>query len=412
MKSCLTLLIAMIQAKKWLTCFTSLLLSSFVLHAQGVDQVRTEIAMLESLLPKVPDRAIVLYFLAQDYAQIGDQQKAIALLKESLSAREGVNPVDDTTLRSLHANPDFRALVAEAQRQYPPVHKARTVITLPEKDLIPEGLALDDGKNVFYLSSLLQRKVVRINASGQGTDFAPAGKKDLLPLCGLRVDLEDHSLWAAGCEDSGHGELYHFNEDGRLMERFHATTPGKHLFNDLVLHGASEIYLTDSLASQVYRFDRRTHAFMALSFPRPLYYPNGIAQSDEQNTLYIADAFGVLRYDLKTDTAREVDPGPTNTLAGFDGLYWYRGGLVGVQNGIGAPRIVQVELSRDSLHVQNLIVLEYRSSHSMMPTTGAVKGSQFYFIENSEIDNFRDDKIVEPGRLEPVRIGLVELQQP
>jgi hypothetical protein len=402
----------MIQAKKWLPCFLFLLLSSFVLRAQAVDQARTEIATLESLLPRVPDRAIVLYFLAQDYAQIGDQQKAIALLKESITAREGVNPAQDATLRSLHENPDFRPLVAEAERQYPPVQKARTVITLPEKDLIPEGLAFDGGKNVFYLSSLFQRKVVNIDASAHSADFAPTSEKGLLPLCGLRVNVEDHSLWAAGCQDSGHGELYHFSENGRLLERFPPATPVKHLFNDLVLRGNSGIYLTDSLANQVYRFDCRTHAFTALSFPRPLYYPNGITQSDDHNTLYVADAFGVLRYNLKTRTAQEIDAGPTNTLAGFDGLYWYRGALVGVQNGIGLPRIVEVTLARDGLHVQALKVLEYRSSHLMLPTTGAIKGSEFYFIENAQIDNFRDDKIVNPGKLERVRIGVVALRQP
>src|SRR5215813_9963645 len=214
----------MIQAKKWLPCFAFLLFSSFVLQAQVADQVRTEIATLESLLPKIPDRAIVLYFLAQDYAQIGDQQKAIALLKESLSAGEGVNPANDAPLRSLHANPDFHALVAEAERKYPPVHKAHTAITLPEKDLIPEGLAFDDGKNVFYVSSLFHRKVVKIDTNGHSTDFAPASKEDLLPLCGLRVDTEGHSLWAAGCQDSGHGELYHFSTDGRLTERFPPST--------------------------------------------------------------------------------------------------------------------------------------------------------------------------------------------
>jgi hypothetical protein len=162
----------------------------------------------------------------------------------------------------------------------------------------------------------------------------------------------------------------------------------------------------------VYRFDCRTHAFTALSFPRPLYYPNGITQADDHNTLYVADAFGVLRYDLKTSAALEIDAGPRNTLAGFDGLYWYRGALVGVQNGIGLPRIVEVTLARNGLHVQDLKVLEYRSSHLSLPTTGAIKGSEFYFIENAQIDNFRDDKIVDPGKLEPVRIGVIELRQP
>jgi predicted Zn-dependent protease len=71
----------MIRTKKWLPCFTLLFLATAVSKAQTANQVRTEMATLKSLLSQVPDRAIVLYYLAQDYAQIGDQQKAIALLK-------------------------------------------------------------------------------------------------------------------------------------------------------------------------------------------------------------------------------------------------------------------------------------------------------------------------------------------
>lgn len=407
----------MFETIKWPRCCCAFLLASSFACAQQPDaaslaQARAEIATLESLLPKVPDRAVVLYFLAQDYAQTGDQQRALALLKESISAGEGINPANDTTLLSLHSNAEFRALVAQAEQQYPAVHQARTVFTLEEKDLVPEGLEFDAGKNVFYMSSLFRRKVVRIDAQGHGADFAPSGKEDMLPLCGVRLDTVDHSLWVAGCEDSGGGELYHFSAEGRLIERFPPATPGKHLFNDLVIRNASEIYLTDSLANQVYLFNRKTHAFTSLSFPRPLYYPNGIAQSGDHNTLYIADAFGVLQYDLKTNAAREVDPGPSNTLAGFDGLYWYRGSLVGVQNGIGVPRVVQVTLTADGLRVRQIKILEYRSPYSALPTTGAIKGSQFYFMENTQIDNLKDDKIVDPGKLEPVRIGVVDLPRP
>ncbi|HEX3438526.1 MAG TPA: hypothetical protein VHT24_17275 [Pseudacidobacterium sp.] len=382
---------------------------SFMLQAQDADKTRAEIAVLESMLPKVPDRAVVLYFLAEDYAQVGYQPKAFALLKESMAAGESINPEDDTALRALHSNSEFRALIANAEQQYPAVHNAREAFIVPEKDLIPEGLAYDADTKVFYLSSLFRRKIVKINGDERSSDFVPAGKENLLPICGLRVDIEDHSLWAAGCQDSGHGELYHFNANGKLLEHFPPSAPGKHLFNDLVLNGASEIYLTDSLANQTYRFDRKTHTFTALAFPRKLYYPNGITQSDDQSVLFVADAFGVLRYDLKTQTAQEINPGPSKTLAGFDGLYWYHGDLVGVQNGIGLPRIVQVALSPDGLHAKDLKILEYRSPFVSLPTTGAIKGSQFYFIENSQIDNDKNDKIADPAKLEPVRIGVVNL---
>ncbi|HEX9233108.1 MAG TPA: hypothetical protein VF863_01725 [Candidatus Acidoferrum sp.] len=44
-----------------------------------------------------------------------------------------------------------------------------------------------------------------------------------------------------------------------------------------------------------------------------------------------------------------------------------------------------------------------------MPTTGAIRGSDFYFISNSQIDNLNGDKILDPTRLEPVRIAVVHL---
>jgi hypothetical protein len=316
----------MISAKKYLRCLALIAVFPLASPAQGTDKTRAEIATLESILPKVPDRAAVLYLLAQDYAQIGDQKKAFALLKESIASGEGVNPAEDTALQPLHSNDEFRSLITRVEQQYPVVHHAREAFIIPEKDLIPEGLAYDADRNVFYLSSLFHRKIVKIAADGHTSDFAPSDKENLLPLCGLRLD-NDHSLWAAGCQDSGHGELYHFSPDGKLLERFQPPTSGAHLFNDLVLNSAGNIYLTDSLANQVYRFNRRTHTFTPLVFPRRLFCPNGITQSDNHHVLYVADAFGVLRYDLETHQALEVVPGPSSTLAGFDGLYWYHNGL-------------------------------------------------------------------------------------
>jgi hypothetical protein len=142
------------------------------------------------------------------------------------------------------------------------------------------------------------------------------------------VDPADYSLWANICPDSGSGaELVHFGTTAKLIERFPPPTSGQHLFNDLVLRKNDEIDLTDSLANRAYRFDRRTHAFTELALSRATYYPNGIALSDDGNFLYVADAFGILQVDLRNNSAREVDPGPSNTVAGADGLYWWKNTL-------------------------------------------------------------------------------------
>jgi len=389
--------------------FVLWLIKGHTVYAESQKE-QNEIATLESLLVSVPDRAMVLYLLAQDYAAIGQRAKALALLKESASSHEGINPSNDTAFRDLRSIPEFRVIVSEVEHQYQPVHRAQTKIKLTENDLFPEGLAFDTTENAFYLSSLLHKKIVKFNFDGTSQEFGPRHSEDLLPICGVQVAQQDQSVWAAGCDESGKGELYRFNRMGELQERVVPAESGQHLLNDLAFVGDSLIYVTDSLASRVYCFDRNAHTFTALSFPRPLYYPNGIAVSADSKTLYIADAFGIFRYDREADVASELNRGVSNTLGGFDGLYWYHGDLVGVQNGIGLPRIVRVALSANGIDVQGIEVLEYRSTHVALPTTGVLKGSQFYFVENTQLDNLKMGRILNKKKLQPIRIGVVDLR--
>ncbi len=206
-------------------------------------------------------------------------------------------------------------------------------------------------------------------------------------------------------------ELVHFDAHGKLLERFPAGSAEPHIFNDLVLRNSQEIYLTDTLANQVYNFGRKSHSFTPLTFPRPLFRPNGIALSDAGNSLYVADAFGVILVNLLDDTAHEVNPGRGATLAGIDGLYWYKGGLLAVQYGAGSHRVARFRLSSDSLQVTSTEILEYRTPLASFPTTGAVAGENFYFIANTGIGNLKDNKIVDPKKLEPVHIAIVPLDQ-
>jgi hypothetical protein len=409
------------KASTALYCFSFLfLVKAFDFAQQGLtvpaippadaSQVQQEIHQVEATLASLPDRGVALFLLAHDYAHLGNLEKAFSLLTECISLDEGFNPEDDPAFRGLKDNAEFRRLIESVHRRYPAVHQAQVTFTVPEKDLIPEGLAVNSTTGVLYMGSLHLGKIVRIAKTGGISDFVRAGQYDLGPICGIKVDPADDSLWANICPDSGVGaELVHFDNAGKLRERFPPSTSGQHLFNDLVLRNGREIYLTDSLANRAYRFDRRSHTFTELVFPRTLYYPNGIALSDDGNLLFVADAFGILQVDLRNNSAHEVNPGPSNTVSGADGLYWYRNTLVAVQNSLGSSRIAQFRLSPDSLKITATTILEYRSPLVTLPTTGAIDGSKFYFMSNTQVDNFREGKIVDPTKLEPVRISVVEL---
>jgi sugar lactone lactonase YvrE len=403
-------------------CFASLFLSSLPAHAQDQEEIkgapaeladaqeiRAQIAAVEKLQPKFPDQGAALYFLATAKEHLRETREALDLLKKCLALQEGFDPSGDPAFLELKELKEFNALIEDVHRDFPVAMQAREAFRTSEKDLVPEGLAYDAQRNVFYLSSLNRRKIVQIGLDGSISDFVPGDRFDLLPVLGIRLDPNTDTVWAASFKDSGQTELLHFDATGKLLGRFRPDGSAKHGFNDLVIRKNGEVILTDSLANEVLRFDPVTRSFKVLPVHRPLFYPNGIALSGDDRTLYVADSLGVVRVDLTSGQTHDVNPGPRSTLAGIDGLYWHSGRLIAIQNGIGSPRVAAFHLSGDGLRVTQTTVLENRTNFCVLPTTGAIRGSDFFFIANSQIDNMNNDKVMDVTRLEAVRVGVLHL---
>jgi sugar lactone lactonase YvrE len=384
-------------------------------------EIRTEMTAAERLLGKTPDRASVLYLLAALHAQLGEIQQAMTNLKECVSLKEGFDPSGGPEFAALKGAREYDQLVEQARKDFPAASQARLAY-ITEKDLVPEGLAYDSARNVFYLSSLNLRKIVKIpgnsvikapikNAAAEkGSDFVPSDRYKLLPILGIRMDPGDGSVWSNSCLDEGRSELLHFDPEGTLLGRYRTQQPGKHCFNDLVVLPSGEVFLTDTLANQLLQFQPKTQTFRETKVSRELLEPNGITLSGDNQLLYVADQLGVLRVDLKSGESVEVDAGPHSTLAGIDGLYWHKGSLIAIQNGIGTPRVAAFQLAKDGAHVSKTTILEYRSNLCVLPTTGALGEDDFYYIVNSGSDNLNTNgRVLDVTKLQPVRIAVIHL---
>lgn len=372
-------------------------------------EVREQIKIVEKLKSVVPDRGAILYFLSTAKQHLGETREALSLLKECLALRAGFDPSGSPAFFGLKGTKEFDELTEKVRRDFPTVAKARLAFVTEEKDLIPEGLAYDEKQNLYYLGSLNRKKIVKINSEGRVSDFVPGDRYGLLPILGIRLDPTDGTVWADSFEDAGRTELLQFDSAGKLMGRYSPNDSAKHGFNDLVLRKNGEVITTDSLSNQVFRFDPRSQAFVPLATYRTLFYPNGIALADDDQTVYVADVVGIVKIDLPSGKSREVDPGPHNTLAGADGLYWHKGSLIAVQNGIGSPRVAAFKLSKDGNRVTETNVLENHTQFTVLPTTGALHGNEFYFMADSQIDNLNGDKVMDVTKLAAVRIAVVRL---
>ena len=332
---------------------------------------------------------------------------ALESLKQCMALKEGFDPSGDKAFTLVKTSPEFRRMVDQTHKDFPAVNESHVAFTATDKDIFPEGLEYDAAKDLFYLSSLYHPRILKISHEGRMDDFVSPSRYTLLPVLGIRMDPSDGSVWSNSAdEDAGKSELLHFDHSGVLLGRYSIAEKGKHVFNDLVVLREGTIFLTDTAADEVYRFDREAHTFTPVRVSRPLLFPNGIALTEDEGALYVADQLGVLRIDLKNESNGEVDPGPRNTVAGIDGLYWHKGSLVTVQNGIGTPRVVVFRLSPDGLHVTKTSVLANSLS---TPTTGAIRGDDFYYIVNSQADNLNGQHILDVTKLQPVRIAIVHL---
>jgi len=382
-----------------------------VATAENAARFRADIKKIEDALPRLKDRGAGLFFLARRHTQLGELQQALSLLEQCVALEEGFEPGDSDTFGPLRPDSRFQALAAKARRGRSAVHRAHVAFTIPQPDLIPEGIAVDPANRLFYLGSVTHRKIIKVSEAGDASDFVPAGRYQLLPFNGVRVDTKDHSVWGAtSTDDVTHSELVHFDQHGKLVSRVAAPGPGVHDFNDLVVRDSDAVYVTDTRAHEVYRYDLKAHTLRPFALPRPLLYPNGIALSDDHNQLYVADSLGVILVSFASGSRVEVHPGARDTLAGIDGLYWNENSLIGIQYGTGPYRVMRWKLSPDGSRVTSAEVLEYRTDLVIFPTTGAILGDKLYFMANTGIGNLKNDQIADPSKLEPLRIAVVSLK--
>ena len=99
------------------------------------------------------------------------------------------------------------------------------------------------------------------------------------------------------------------------------------------------------------------------------------------------------------------------TLLGVDGLYWHRGALVGVQNGVTPARVVRFCLDDDRRGVRRVEMLDRNPAVADEPTLGAVVGDSMFYVATSQWDKFDDDGKRVPGTvLRPATVLGLDLR--
>jgi len=362
-----------------------------------------------------PDHGGVLYGLASAYAIEGDTTKALETLRRFAALGYFADVAADSDLAGLRGAPAFVEIRRALEENERPVVQSAVAFTLPERDLLTEGIAFDPRTRAFFVGSAHHRKVLRIDHSGRVSDFVTAERDGLWAPLGMKVDAHRGVLWVAmaaipqmlhyDSTAAGRSGLFRYDlATSKLTGEFLiAPDSVPHLLGDLTISRAGDVYASDSRAPVVWQVRSGAHSIERFLESPLLLSAQGLALTPDERTLYLADySRGMLKIDIRSRTVSLI-PCRNGVLAlGIDGLYLAGGKLIGIQNGVEPHRVVRLTLDARGDSLIEAEVLERRHPRHAEPTLGVVVGRDLFYIANSQWEKFGEIGTVErPQELMP-----------
>jgi DNA-binding beta-propeller fold protein YncE len=361
------------------------------------------------------DSGAVMFERAGRLLQEGHKDKALDWLRRVVALHQGYDPSGDARWAPLFDDARFQRLVTEIHATVPVVRRSKRAFTITESDLIPDGLGYDSTEDVFYLGSMAKRKIVKIRRDGSVSDFIGPRDGGIFRVgSGMRIDPRTRTLWATADEPDSTGVFHYDLRTGTLIQKYVISAQGQsHLFNDLIVNRRGDVFVTDTWGNRIYRIGHDTNRLELLAGDLTVPFANGIALSPDEAALYVTRSEGVVLIDLATGHGRLLSHPRDVTLAGIDGLYCVGSSLIAVQQGIGWPRVVRFQLNAEGGdEVVGMDVLEARNPlfFGWGATTGAIVGDTFYYVANTQIWRFVNDRIEAPEKLTPIQILKVKFR--
>lgn len=278
-----------------------------------------------------------------------------------------------------------------------------------EKELIPEGIAVNEGK--VYLSSLLKNKVAISNLDGtEASDFTYTEYHGFSMGLGMETYEDKLYVISSNSRTTPHqSELFVFNKNSGSFYYLNGIADDHgHFLNDLAISNKGEIFMTDSDNKTLYYKQNDDSDILPFLESDSIQYTNGIAISADDKLLYLATyQNGIQVVDKKT---RKLLGSATqdSTISTFciDGMKYYKNSLIGIQNGWQDKmkhRVMRYFLSEDQTKITHVDILIEANEYFDIPTTLDIEDDVLYFITNSQLENFDEpnQRVKNESELQP-----------
>ena len=390
----------------------------------GDHRARLEAVLkVQRLLNDAPDAILAA---AHAYAEAGDAPQALAALERFAQlgqVDEGLLSGTDRTFAMLQDRPEYKRVLQRFAANKSPISLGERVFMLPDPGILAEDIAYDPRANTFLITSVLEKKILRVTFDGQATDFATSPSH--WPMLAVKVDPVHNLVWATEValdgfttvpkSDWGRSALLCFDlRTGAVVRRIEG--PAKSALGDMALTPEGDPIVSDGDGGGVYRVvDGRLQLINSRDFISP---QTPVVLADGAHAFVPDYARGIGLLDLKTSQVAWLNQQQGKTpgrgidvaLNGIDGLYFNRGSLVLTQNGTSPERVIRLRLNQSLTRVVSQEIIEQATTTLGDPTHGVIVADYFYYIANSgwsELDQHGDLK---PGsKATPARIMRVIL---
>lgn len=347
----------------------------------------------------------VMFYRGVAAALTNRPEEAIQYLHEAIL----VNAKFDLSIKDLEAlasQPAFIKLQEEQKELLKPIVHSTTAFTIADRTLHPESIASGEKEDVFYLSSVHKRKILKVD-HGKVTDFTNSAQDGLTSLLGVKVDKTKKVLWACS---SPMQEMENFDtlsrsavfkydlKSGKLLGKFSPDAAVKgSVFGDLILNKKGEVFISDTQSNTIFKVIESSKKLDSYFASEQFWNIQGITFSADERYLFIADYIkGLFRLDTQTKELIRVTREPMVSLKSIDGLMWYDHSLIAIQNGVTPMRVTRYFLNDSLDKITRYEIIDCGHESFNEPTNGCVVGDALYYVANSQWGGYDETHQLKP----------------
>lgn len=357
---------------------------------------------LKELLNEAPDS---LLEIARADVHVDDLKAAFRELEQFTRMGQSTDLLAKSSdFVPLLKNANFARIQNAMKANQSLISTGSTAFQLSDPNLLTEDVDYDPNTQRFLITSVREKKIVSVEASGASADFARA--PDNWPMLAVKVDSSRRLVWATEVAMQGFNfapesdwgrsaALCYDLRSGKLLRRIDG--PRGSALGDMAPMANGDVIVSDGEGGGVYRLPAQGSVLERLD-DGDFISPQTPAMHPDGKHVFVPDyARGIGVLEVATKQVRWLSMQQRFAINGIDGLYFDHGKLIAVQNGTSPERVVVFTLDATLTRIESETIIERSTGTLGDPTHGVVIDHEFYYIANSGWDSIDDHGNMKPG---------------